>query len=235
MSPVPRPAPAVSVGDAASRGRSPIGSTLRLGLVIVGAAALIAYPVLVYAALTQYSARDAGILLAAVFIPMAIVRARGLSHAQRRSFAAVPVLVGLCIAATVLANRSGFLLLAPVVTNLVLLGGFSWTLRRGRVPMIERFARLSETDLGEAELRWCRQWTVVWSSFFLFNVVMASALALRDDPQWWALYNGLVAYVIMGGLFAGEYVVRKLRFGRFGQHPLDRALARVASRRGGPS
>jgi hypothetical protein len=32
--------------------------------------------------------------------------------------------------------------------------------------------------------------------------------ALWASPATWTLYNGLIAYVMMGLLFAGEYVVR---------------------------
>ena len=32
--------------------------------------------------------------------------------------------------------------------------------------------------------------------------------ALYADMKIWALYNGLIAYLLMGALFAGEYLVR---------------------------
>ena len=45
--------------------------------------------------------------------------------------------------------------------------------------------------------------------------------------EWWTVYNGLVAYVLMGLLFVAEYVPRKLRFGRWGDGPVDRLLLRL--------
>jgi uncharacterized membrane protein len=27
--------------------------------------------------------------------------------------------------------------------------------------------------------------------------------------MWWSLYNGLIAYLLMGLLFAGEYLIRR--------------------------
>jgi uncharacterized membrane protein len=37
---------------------------------------------------------------------------------------------------------------------------------------------------------------------------MALITALWSSPGAWWLYNGLIAYVLMGILFAGEYCVR---------------------------
>ncbi len=45
--------------------------------------------------------------------------------------------------------------------------------------------------------------------------------------EWWALYTGFVSYLLVGLLFAAEYVFRKARFGRFGPGLLDRALQRI--------
>jgi hypothetical protein len=66
----------------------------------------------------------------------------------------------------------------------------------------------------------------VWCTFFTFNGLVAAALALWATLYWWTLYNGLIAYILMGMLFAAEYIPRKLRFGKLGDHFLDRTLAR---------
>jgi len=34
-------------------------------------------------------------------------------------------------------------------------------------------------------------------------------LTLWAPIAWWTLYNGLIAYFIMGTLFAGEWMLRK--------------------------
>ncbi len=47
------------------------------------------------------------------------------------------------------------------------------------------------------------------------DVVGAMAgLALTAPLAWWATWNGLVAYVLMGILFAVEWTVRRRRFHR---------------------
>jgi uncharacterized membrane protein len=44
--------------------------------------------------------------------------------------------------------------------------------------------------------------------FFGINGAIALATALWASAAFWSLYNGLIAYMLMGLLFAGEYLVR---------------------------
>ena len=83
------------------------------------------------------------------------------------------------------------------------------------------------SDLSVEELRYCRTVTQVWSAFFVLNGGTALAPALLAPLSWWALYNGLLAYLLIGLLGASEYVIRKRRLGRFGDNLLDRALRAV--------
>ena len=121
-------------------------------------------------------------------------------------------LVLLLALASVVARRSSWVLLAPVLINLSLALSFGLTLRAGP-PMIERFARLQKPDLSTAEVQWCRGWTLVWLGYFLFNVVTVSTLAFWAPLSWWVVYTGGLAYALMGVLFATEMVGRQLRFG----------------------
>ena len=101
--------------------------------------------------------------------------------------------------------------LYPVAINAALLIVFAASLS-GTQTVIERMARLSEPDLPAKAIGYCRQVTRVWCIFFLVNGMIALATVCLADPMTWAIYNGLVAYVAAGCLFAGEYAVRmKLR------------------------
>jgi uncharacterized membrane protein len=46
-------------------------------------------------------------------------------------------------------------------------------------------------------------------SVFVLNGSLALYTAVAADIEVWALYNGVIAYVLMGLLFAGEYLVRR--------------------------
>ena len=74
--------------------------------------------------------------------------------------------------------------------------------------MIERLARLQHPDLPPEGVIYTRRVTQVWCAFFIINGAMALSTALWASLEIWSLYNGLIAYVLMGGLFAAEYLVR---------------------------
>jgi uncharacterized membrane protein len=54
-----------------------------------------------------------------------------------------------------------------------------------------------------------RKVTWAWCGFFALNGTAALVTALWASERIWALYNGLVAYVLIGLLFAGEWLVRQ--------------------------
>jgi len=101
----------------------------------------------------------------------------------------------------------------PVLVSGFMLSLFGLSLIYGP-PVIERLARLSEPDLPEIAVRYTRQVTQVWSLFFLCNGLLAAALTLWAPLSWWTLYNGLIAYGLMGLLFAGEWLLRQRVRGR---------------------
>lgn len=75
--------------------------------------------------------------------------------------------------------------------------------------VIERLARLRHPDLDGHGVRYTRRVTQVWCGFFAINGSVAVATALRGDAALWALYNGFLAYIMMGMLFGGEWLVRR--------------------------
>lgn len=154
-----------------------------------------------------------------------------------RTFGPAPVVVGLCVllvlrsiggamhnvplgltlgllavAAAIgliaLYDRDLSVRLYPAFINGALLVAFAQTLVRGP-SMIERFARLTEPDLGDAGIRYTRKVTWVWVGFFAINGAIAAATAFCADWNVWTLYNGVIAYIAIGILLGGEYLVRQ--------------------------
>jgi uncharacterized membrane protein len=80
--------------------------------------------------------------------------------------------------------------------------------------LIERFARMHEPDLPAAAQSYCRKVTVVWTVWLMANTIIAAVLSLPGYEKAWALWTGVVAYLFMGALFAGEIVVRRIVRGR---------------------
>ena len=101
----------------------------------------------------------------------------------------------------------------PVAVSLAAASVFGATLLHPP-SLIERFARLREVELPPAALSYCRKVTIVWTVWLSANTIIAAILALPGNDAAWALWTGLVAYLIMGALFACEIVVRHIIRGR---------------------
>lgn len=167
----------------------------------VVAAVMVAYPVLVYLGLSRFEPRSLALMLATV----ALVRALA---TRERTWLAVAAAALLVAAASALSNQPLPLKLYPVLVNFVLLLAFGSSLV---VPpsVIERLARLTEPNLPPEAVAYTRRVTAVWCGFFVCNGGIALATALWASDGAWALYNGLISYVLMGCLFAGEWLVRR--------------------------
>jgi acyl-coenzyme A synthetase/AMP-(fatty) acid ligase/uncharacterized membrane protein len=113
-----------------------------------------------------------------------------------------------------LSNSALFLKLYPVLMNALMLGAFAFTLWFPP-PMIFRFAVLADKSipgsLGEKRVeRYCRKVTLVWCAFFALNGAAAAWTVFSGSDALWSFYNGGVSYILIGILFAGEFIVRKM-------------------------
>jgi uncharacterized membrane protein len=130
----------------------------------------------------------------------------------------------LLAAAPLVADAEALLKLPPVAINLALAVWFGRTLAPGEEPMISWFARLVRgTDLAPDLARYTRYSTVVWTAFFVSMAAAAAALALLAAPETWSLFANGIDYLLVGVLFVGEYVFRRLRY----RHHEHRALIDV--------
>ncbi len=199
---------------------------IRAVLSLTGALLTIAYPVAVYIGLTSWSTRGVTLVLLVFLLPILALRAYRTGGQSRAELFLLPVAVVTLLALSWLLDDRRFVLVLPVLVNGVLLTGFAVTLRRG-VPLVERFARLQRDDLSEAEIRYCRTVTIAWCGFFLVNGALTAILAIAGPLDWWALYTGLLSYVLIGAMFTVEYLVRSYRFRHYGARLHARVVARI--------
>jgi len=199
--------PAAAPAAASSRWRTVVKQ------ILVGAV-FATYPVVVWMGAAAERPREVALLLLCVVLPVAIWLFRRSAANAARWLLLAPVLTVLGLCAAAVFDNVELLYIEPVAINLALLLCFGSTLRRGSVPMIERFARLQEATLSRAQLTWCRAWTVIWSCFFVLNGTTAAVLALAAPVAWWAWYNSVFVYVVMGVLFTTEWTIRRWRFHR---------------------
>ncbi len=151
----------------------------------------------------------------------------------RKGKAAVPTAAILAVflfalgftAIAAVLNDEVYLRLLPVLVNAVLLAVALASLVAGR-PIVESLARLQVDSLSAAEVRYCRSVTWVWSAFFVLNGATISWLAIHGGREAWALYTGLVSYLLIGAVFVAEYVYRHYRFRRYLGAPTDALLRR---------
>jgi len=104
-------------------------------------------------------------------------------------------------------NRPWMLQLYPVCVNMLLLLVFAYSLLYPPT-LIERIARLTEKNLSPTAIHYTRKVTWVWCGFFMSNGLISLATTLYGSMKLWALYNGFIAYILMGTLFLIELVIR---------------------------
>lgn len=173
----------------------------KLGLLLLVLTSLL-YPLAVYAGL----GRTSPVLLAAVLAASWTLRLTAWRGQQARPWTLAALVLAYC---SLLAWQPwpGIERWYPCLINLALALGFAASLHRG-MPAIERLARLQEPDLPAAGVRYTRRVTWLWLGFFILNGSIAAGLSLWGSLHWWALYNGGVAYLLMGLLFVLEYGMR---------------------------
>ena len=97
--------------------------------------------------------------------------------------------------------------------NLLFFGAFGITLFQPP-SMIYRFALIQDKSIPHSPGRnkiaaYCRKVTLVWMVFFVSNGTVAAWSIFSGSDAFWAVYNGGISYILMGVLFAGEFIIRK--------------------------
>ncbi len=107
-----------------------------------------------------------------------------------------------------------FIKLYPVLMNVIFLFTFGSTLF---IPpnICFRFACLADKKLASSMIarrveKYCFKVTLIWCSFFILNGSFAIYTVFSKNDKLWSIYNGGIAYFLMGVLFAVEFIVRKV-------------------------
>jgi len=175
---------------------------------------LLSYPVLTHAAVTTglaYLAWAAWLCIAALVY---------------LSFRGLWGLAGFALlaAAPLVADTEALLKLPPVIIDLALAVWFGRTLAPGEEPMIGWFARLVRgSELPPDLASYARFSTVMWTALFVGMAAVAAALAALATPRTWSLFANGIEYLLVGVLFVGEHVFRRVRY----RHHEPRSLAEV--------
>lgn len=117
-------------------------------------------------------------------------------------------------------NKKIFLKLYSVVISATMLFVFGSSLFF-KPNIIFRFACLGDKSVKGSSFEpqvnsYCKKVTVVWCVFFVLNGSVSAFTALHDfgndalNDKIWSVYNGGISYILMGLLFAVEFLVRKM-------------------------
>lgn len=185
----------------------------------------LACPALIYLALRVASPRQvASALLLLVLLRVAVVaQANILEHL--RAFRVPLLAVAGAGVVSLVWNDPLALLATPSLVSFGLLCAFASSLRGESV--VERLARAQSVPLCDEEVLYCRRVTILWCAFFLGNGALALWLAVAATHAEWALYTGLVSYLLLGTLYASEFVYRQWRFRRYLGAPSDALFRRI--------
>ena len=190
---------------------------------VVFAALSVLYPVLVFCGLEFWglSPRRLSLMLIGLafvhFFNVTRERAKDDEGSNRANVAkniSLLVLMLLCGALAFFADNLLFLKFYPVMVNLSLLCFFAFSLWK-KPSFAFRMANLGDRTLRVSPERpfverYCDRVTLVWCAFFVANASVALFTALVGSERMWTLYNGLISYILIGILFAVEFMVRKI-------------------------
>ncbi len=166
----------------------------------------IAYPLLVYLGIRHDMVWVAPAVFSAIYLAQSF-KAKKTAQKLYKASIAIALLLGAYYLQTITAK------VLPVLIQLMLMYFFGRTLLKGKGPsFIESFVRLEFPEFPPGISEYCRQLTIMWTLFFGFNAIICIVLAIWGNDEWWALYNGLIIYLLVGILMIGEYIYRHFRF-----------------------
>lgn len=108
----------------------------------------------------------------------------------------------------VILQSYGLKYLYPVLINAFL--GLLFYFSLFKTPMITKFAMLKRKDMPQKVLIYTRNLTKIWIGLFAINGLISVVLACFENKIYWGVYCGAISYVLIGILFFGEIIFRKL-------------------------
>ena len=166
----------------------------------------VAYPLLVYV----FSGRVASYWFLSLPLAFAALRlAQFRRHIGGWPVAALGVLLFAGALLAVHQADAAFAVKAyPVLVSLTVCAAFSYSLY-APPSVVERIARLRTPQLPPEAVRYTRRVTAVWAGFTFANALICAGLAAYGSLAAWTLWTGALSYLLMGTLFAGEYLLRR--------------------------
>lgn len=178
-----------------------MGNTIKATLI---SCSFIAYPFL-----SAYLARQ-GYASLVLLMFAGLTLWRGFSAQSRLLRMGALLLAAILLAGAYFATHY-FIWLLPSLVYLWLTALFGHTLW-SPPSVLERLVRLQFPDFVPGIADYLRQLTWIWTLFFAINVPLCALLPLLAGQSAWAMYTGVIVYLLMGALGVGEWFYRHRRF-----------------------
>ena len=175
---------------------------------IISAIVFLLYPYLVYRGVQEGVVWFAPAAIASIYFYQA-VKARKRRVRLQKLGIVIMLFLGAIFYQDLMAK------LIPIIIQLSLMLFFGKTLLRDKGPsLVERFAQLEFPNVPPVLSRYCRHLTMLWTGFFAFNVLACAILAVSAPVEWWAIYTGVLIFVLTALLMVAEYIWRFFLFRR---------------------
>ncbi|HMG22640.1 MAG TPA: hypothetical protein VK607_15005 [Kofleriaceae bacterium] len=192
---------------------------------VISALFILASPWVLYWTLSQQRVGVAAAVLIGWVVVRTIPVLISARREQRVAALQLPAIALVFVALGWISNNGTWLLVLPSATQATF--GLAFLRSLSGTPLIEHFARMVKPELGPAQLAHCRRWTLIWGIYLLVLAAIGLGLARWATLSVWTAYVGVLSYVLIGALFAVEYVIRKIRFRDYGRNPLDWLLGKL--------
>ncbi len=164
------------------------------------------YPLIVYWGMQRFEPRYIGVAVLFAYLIRSFLLSKNVWAKKLMAVAFVVVAV-----AVWLLNSALFLLLMPVIMNAIMMLVFAHSyLEPPTIPA--RFAARIEGELNSRQISYTNKVTLIWIGFFIVNGVVASYTVFFSSKEIWMLYNGFISYILVGSLFALEFLYRHFIF-----------------------
>ncbi len=94
----------------------------------------------------------------------------------------------------------------PVIMNFAVMLFFAMSLLTK--PFVQIIGEKINGKLSDNGIRYARKATYAWV-IFMFCLTSASATTVFLSTEIWALFNGLISYILVATMFVAEYIVRR--------------------------
>ncbi|MDB4576293.1 hypothetical protein N9091_01105 [bacterium] len=191
--------------------RLPMVKSIKNGIPWMLGLITLAYPLVVYFGIQYFTPA----ILALLLLASAATRFYFASDKKDLIVIIIMSIVMIYILTIFITNNEYLLLLYPGIVSLCVAIFFAASLKQ-KVSLVERVAIASGKVITVNAKRYTWRLTFFWSGILIGHSAVCFYLALQGTRESWALYSGLICYLLFGMIGVLEYSYRQYYIARYG-------------------